>query len=140
MKGTFETTLITALGKEAPEDLLGRILDRIAYAERRAARVRLVIFASFSFMFVSALVPAFLYMLAEFERSAFYTYLSLLFSDAGILAGSWQDFAFTLFESAPIIGIALVLGFSSGFLWALRAAVRNAWIGYYGEAHGLKTI
>lgn len=131
---------VKALSGEEPSDgFTDRVIARIALGERRARRARLVVFGMLSSFFVIGLVPAFLYMENEIMASTFYTYLSLLFSDGWIVMASWEDFIFSLIESAPISGMALFLGCFGAFLWTARIAARSMKGGYDGRLHSLKT-
>lgn len=88
---------------EPPAGLLGRIMARIAEerhtasARRKAAWCGVALAGS-----VFALVPAFAALRSELGASGFGALASLLFSDPGVVATAFNDFALSLLESLPV--------------------------------------
>src|SRR6266496_1203918 len=108
MTGDHKPILFSEI--EPPKHLLGGILARVALARRRAARVKLVA-ASFGLLAsVTALLPAFWYLLQEFYTSGFYDYFSLLFTDHSVAIAHWQELLLSLTEALPSIAILVLLG------------------------------
>ena len=52
-------------------------------------------------------------------QSDFWTLASLLFSDLGILAGSFQDFAYSLLETLPLVPLLVILVPLVLFFWSM---------------------
>lgn len=52
-------------------------------------------------------------------QSDFWTLLSLLFSDLGILVGSFQDFAYSLLETLPLVPLLVLLAPVVLFFWSM---------------------
>jgi len=111
---------------EPKKDLLARIMGRIHSEKRlRSIKQRLVIFGFLLLGSIVALVPVFRQAQAEFAQSGFLEYLSLIFSDAGVIASNWQSYLFALLESLPIISLAWLLLVVIAFLESLRYFIRN---------------
>ncbi|MDO8582162.1 MAG: hypothetical protein Q7S16_04800, partial [bacterium] len=72
-----------------------------------------------------ALLPVFNMMRADMVQSGFAEFFSLLFSDIGMVAAYWQNFAFTLLESLPAVSIAAFLATVLVFLGSLRIITRD---------------
>ena len=121
--------------KEAAEVLLSEIeprkgfcamvLERIAYARRHRARMRLLREATVFFASGLVLVPLAQYAGSEFYSSGFYDYASLLFSDRMVL-NSWQDFVYSLVESLPSVAVLLLVTATVALVWSLRRAVESS--------------
>lgn len=111
---------------EPPQDLLPRVLARIARARRRAAWIRMTALGSLSVFSTLALVPAGLYIVEEFYASGFYDYLSLAFSDYSFTMAHWQELSLSLIESLPSIAILLLVSLVLMLLWSSRGVLRNA--------------
>jgi hypothetical protein len=111
--------------QEPPQSLLPSIIAAIAAKKRQAARLRLAIFGVFTLVSLVAMVPAIQYFIAEFSRSGFYNYLSLLFSDWNLALTYWNDFILSLAEALPVLALAAILGAVFGFLGSLRLAVNQ---------------
>ncbi len=94
---------------DPPEDLLPRIITRIALLERRVARMRLSIFLGTTTLSLVAVVASFRYAWESFAQSSFSTYTSLLSSDGSALLLYWKEFLFSLVESLPIMSITVLL-------------------------------
>ena len=92
------------------ESLISSVMTRIARRRQIRARISMAIHGLFSIGAIIALVPAYQYLSGSASASGFSAYLSLVASDGSLLAHSWQAFALTLAESAPIAGCVLVLG------------------------------
>ena len=61
-------------------------------------------------------------LIAEFSRLGFYDYLSLAFSDSGVIATYWKEYTLSLVDSLPIASLA-VLFF---LLFVLFISIRRA--------------
>ena len=111
---------------EPPQRLLGGIVMRIILERQRHAWVRVMVWTAGTMGALAGLVPAFHYAGQELAQSGFYQYLSLLFSDGGVLlANSWREFALSLAESLPLMGITFVLAALFVLLGSIRLIARD---------------
>ena len=109
-----------------PEELFGKIMERIHRQERLAAlRKRLIIFSIGLAGSLAAFVPALRLMQQSLAESGFAQFFSLIFSDFGIVLTYWQNFALTLLESLPALSIAVFLVTIFVFLESLKFLVRD---------------
>lgn len=108
-----------------PEGLLERIMARIKKEERVLLIKKVALFSAAALGSLFALIPAFQYALQEFHQSGFYQYLSLLFSDSGVVLVYWKEFAMSLAESLPVLGILVFLSAVFVFLGSVKLAINN---------------
>lgn len=109
-----------------PKDLLDRIFFRINKEQRkRVLRARIVSFGSISIIAAVVLVFSLGELQKEIAQSGFTNFISILFSDWGIVSIYWKEFAISLLESMPIFGIAAVLGSILLFLASLKIFTRD---------------
>lgn len=96
---------------EVPEDLLCKVMTRI-HNERQiaAAKNRLIIWAGGLTVALVALFPAIHLLISDLAESGFIQYLSLFFSDTGIILNQWENFIFSLLETLPLTGLIASLG------------------------------
>ncbi len=113
----FDSTLVTASELTSlPPRLLPNVMRRI----QRARRVR-AFFALLSFLPLLALSAlAWRSLQMDLESTGFAEYASLILSDFQAVLVHWQEFAFSLLESAPVVSIASVFAVLLGWLLALR--------------------
>jgi hypothetical protein len=111
---------------EPPKDLFGRIMNRIR-REQRLGRIkqRIVIFSVGAIASLAAVFPAFQMLKTELAASGFFTFSSLLFSDFAIVSAYWQNFALSLLESLPVMGLAAVLAAALAFFGSLKLLTGN---------------
>lgn len=57
-----------------------------------------------------ALVPTAQYAWLTAEHSGFFSYLSLVLSDGGALARSWQELAWSMVDATPLLGGIMTVG------------------------------
>jgi hypothetical protein len=104
---------------EHREGLHDRILSRIHTLRVRAARIRLILFGSVSLGAMIGTVPAYAYLAQESVQSGFNEYLTLMQTDADLLALYWKELLFTLIDSFPLVGTTLLLSALFLLLWTL---------------------
>lgn len=111
---------------EPPGDLFKKIMHRI-HEERRLLIIkrRLVIFSISLIGSIVAFIPAFQTVKTGFIESGFTEYLSLLFSDTGIVVTYWQNFTFSLLETLPIMSLVAFLITMLVFLESLKLLAKN---------------
>jgi hypothetical protein len=96
-----------------PRGLFSRIIKRLGLEKELAIIKRhLMIFLAFSGIFLILSIFAFIGIKHVLATSSFGPYLSLVYSDPGIVIKYWHSFLFAAFESMP--GIAI-----SGFIFSL---------------------
>ena len=108
---------------QAPEPTVGLFVRIVAairteqrrLAVRRIARCSLVLVGS-----LVLLVPAWQMVQTGLAQSGFVEFFSLMFSDTGLMATFWQNFAMVLLESLPVTGLALFLLAMAGLLTSFR--------------------
>ena len=111
---------------EPPKDLLGRIMNRI-HREQRLVKIRqrIVIFSVGAAASLAAVFPAFQMLRAEAASSDFFTFSSLLFSDFATVSAYWQNFALSLLEALPVMGLIAVLAAVLALLGSLRFLTKD---------------
>ena len=111
------------------ENEIEEIWHTIVIHEKRVARAELAFFSVLGFISFAGLIPVFKILSINFTQSGFFTYFSLLFSDGGLMAAYWKDFAFLLAESFPVMSIvgllALVFVFFLSLWYVLKQVNRN---------------
>ncbi len=112
--------------EQAPQGLVRAICARIALARQQNARRKTLLLGIASIVFGISLVPAFQYAAGELYASGFYEYMSLIFSDSGLVLSVWRQFAFSLIESIPSLAILVLLALCGALGWSLRRAFINA--------------
>ncbi len=116
---------------EPPEGLLDKIMERIR-REKHVLVVRrrlVVIFLGFVAS-AAALVPVFNLARADLRQSGFLQFLSLAFSDFGIIIAYWQSFAMSLLETIPAISLAIFFTVIFMFLGSLKLLAKDIKIVY----------
>jgi len=82
----------------------------------------------FGFLSVASLVGAVfasINMVRAISQSGFGQYVSLVFSDGGVVMSYWKEFLFSLMESMPIMGVVLCLGAIALFVWSLSKIAKH---------------
>jgi hypothetical protein len=95
------------------------ILSKIELLEgQKVKRARIWSYAGFA-VSVSTFLGALLLFGETFLQSEFWSILSLVFSDAQVVAGNWQDFGFSALETFPVIGTIAMLVPTVILLWSM---------------------
>ena len=110
--------------------LYHRVMERIALARQRAARIRTGLFGILAVVSGIALVPASQYAAEQFYASGFYDYLSLIISDRGFVFTYWQQFSFSLLESLPSLALLLLLPIAFALVYSLRRVVQTSRVAF----------
>ena len=111
---------------EPPAGLYQSVLLAVKDRRKKDARSSIFFLSLTSVVSLVAIFPIFSYILNSFAQSGFYNYISLAFSgDIVVLASYWKDLVFSLVESAPFMGIALLLSAVAVFLWSLNKIFKN---------------
>lgn len=108
------------------EELFLRIMNRIHKEQRLLViKRRIAVFSVILVGCVIALLPAFNMVKIALAESGFMQFLSLLFSDFGVVASYWQSFALTLLESLPILSLTIFLAVILGFLESAKYLTKD---------------
>lgn len=110
---------------EPPPHLLPKILQRIHTLEQSKLRRRRIGYSIATLFSFIGLVGTFLLTHTAIIESGFGQFLSLIFSDFGILSSSWGTFGMTLLETLPVTSFILCLTAALAFLSSLRAWSRT---------------
>lgn len=114
------------ISPEPPAGLLEKIIYRIHEERRLLNFKRRIIFFSVGLIgSIVALIPSFRALKGGLVESGFIKFLSLLFSDFGVVMTCWQNFALALLESLPTINIIVFLVVIFIFFGSLKFLVRD---------------
>ena len=101
------------------------ILARIGEEERRRAKIFLAASMATLSLSIVGVVYSVRYMLQGLYQSSFYSYFSLLFSDPDVVLAYWREFAFSLAESLPLLGVTASLITVAVLLLSVRVLANN---------------
>ncbi len=93
--------------------------------EKRNTQIKLWSFASMGFVSIIGLIPAIKILLTDLSQSGFYEYLSLAFSDSGLILSIWREFIFSLAESLPILSVIFTLSLIFIFFLSLKYLMKQ---------------
>jgi predicted nucleic acid-binding Zn ribbon protein len=119
------TKIFCSLEVEPRQHLCQDICHVIELREKRARNTKLIGYSVLAVLSIIIIVPATTSLVHQFGNSAFGQYASLVFSDAGVLAGYWKQFGITLIESVPIFSLTVVLGMVLMLGWSTRRILRQ---------------
>jgi hypothetical protein len=113
MEKNFKNTISDI---EPPKELKGRILARLederrksaSSADRRQKRKKMLLFGGFLASGIGVF-SSLAFFGHEILASDFWSFASLGFSDAGVVAANWQEYALSLLETLPVFSIIAVL-------------------------------
>jgi hypothetical protein len=108
-----------------PAKLRANILTRIGREEFRRARIYLFASATVGAVGVFGALLSIKYMLQGLSQSGFYNYFSLLISDPDMMLTYWREFALSIVESAPFIGITILLAAIAVLMFSARIFANN---------------
>lgn len=116
---------------EPPAGLFDRIMCRIEKENKLLTlRRRIIIFSVSLIGSAIAFIPVFAYVRSGFIESGFFVFFSLIFSDTKIVLVYWQNFAQSLLETLPVMGLISFLAVVAVFLESLKMLVRDLKIFY----------
>lgn len=131
----YETLFFHIKHPEPPAGLFEKIMRRIDAEQKLfSARRRIFIFSIGLVGSVIALVPTFQMARTALVESGFTQFFSLIFSDSGVIASYWRNFALTLLEVLPAGVIALFLVSVFVFLGSLKFLARDIEIIFHPRA------
>lgn len=109
----------------APAVLLVEIKKKIAQAKIRRAYWRTGAFLIFLALSLYGAFLAVTWIQTSIAGTGLTQYLSLLFSDFGMLSAYWSDFLMSIMETAPIVPLTLLLACAVIFLESIRYLVED---------------
>jgi hypothetical protein len=111
---------------EPPKELFGRIMKRI-HREQRLGMIkqRIAIFSVGALASLAAVFPAFQMLKTELAATGFFTFSSLLFSDFAVVSAYWQNFALSLLETLPVMGLVAVFAAVLIFLGSIKFLTKD---------------
>jgi len=120
---SFEETVYLAVKDSRVVSPSATLADRVLFAIERKKRfyafVKLAIYSVVSVASSVGLAVVWRIEGSAIINSEAINLLSLLFSDFSIVASYWQDYAFSLLESLPVVSIIVV----ASFAWATFASL-----------------
>ncbi len=94
---------------KVPAGLKEGILYKIEMALERQNRNRKIWGFSLMSLSVVSFIPLIIYTISEFQKTGFYSYLSLLFTDSRIVFSNFNEFLLSLVDSFPFFAITMIL-------------------------------
>lgn len=92
-----------------PEELGSLILQKISLKKARREKIKFYISYSALLASLGTFFGSILSYGAKLLNSEFASLLKLIFSDARIISGYWQDFLYSLLETIPVFYILAIL-------------------------------
>ena len=115
--------------KYEPEaNLSGNIWRKIIARDNLTVRFKLWAFGFAGLASLGGLIPVFKILFADFARSGFSEYFSLIFSDTGSILSSWKELFFSLAESLPVISLVSALSLLLIFFLSLKYLVKHIYL------------
>ena len=105
--------------------LFTRIICAIDREQVLRTKRRILVARISSWLSAVSLVVVFVNTVSQFQTSGFFNYFSLLFSDGGTVLSFWREFALSLAESLPWLGLSLIFATLFVFLVSLRFTAKN---------------
>ncbi|MDP2705529.1 MAG: hypothetical protein U1D31_03550 [Patescibacteria group bacterium] len=110
---------------DVPQRLKANILLDIRKEERRVAQRYLLWSLVVTPVSAVGIIFSIQSLIAQLHQSSFYSYFSLLFSDTDIVLAHSQEFALSLLESLPFMGITVSLVAIVALLVSIKVFARN---------------
>lgn len=107
------------------EELLNKITLRLKREQTKRAKRRLAVFSLTLVASLAAFFPVCQFVWQDISQSGFMDFVSLLFSDSGLVLAYWQNFVLALLEVLPVISLALFLIVSAVFMESLKLLAKN---------------
>jgi hypothetical protein len=115
------------------------VWNAIVVRDKRNTKIKLWAFTLLGSTSFVGLVPVFKILLNDLTQSGFYEYVSLVFSDTGLMLSYWKELSFSLAESLPIMStiftLSLIFIFFLSIKYVVKQIINNNHIGKtYGIA------
>lgn len=103
-----------------PQELESLILKKIELEKKKQVRGKLFLaYFGLAGSLASAVCAVSIFG-NEFLKSEFWSMISLIFSDAFIVAGNWREYAYSLLETLPVMQMIAILVPTFTFLLSLN--------------------
>lgn len=109
---------------EPSAGVITAVMSRIQHARIIRVRLHATLHLSLIVLAVIAFFPAISNLMTSASQSGFSSYISLAISDGGSMLGSWQSFILSIVETAPLLGIGIVISLLLIFANSLRRGAR----------------
>jgi len=90
-------------------DLRSRILLNVAEASSKRRFWHVLVGSVMSVASLVAVAPLFVYTIGEFYRSGFVSFISLIFTDSGVVMSNFNEYALSVMDSVPFWAITITL-------------------------------
>ncbi len=110
---------------EPPKGLGTRILERVNAEKERLMRIRTWVFGSGTVASFGLSLWAVIYLIKSAQESGFVQYLSLIFSENGVMLTYWRELSLSLVESLPIVSLIIFLSAIGFFIWSFTKMISN---------------
>jgi len=101
--------------------LSDNIYRAIELKNSRIIRIKMFNYLGLGVLSLSGSVFSVIDLVKQSSQLGFYQYLSLAFSDSGVIATYWREYTLSLIDSLPIVSLAL----SFFLLFTLFVSIRN---------------
>jgi len=91
------------------ERIINTVMKRVERSRIIRARLSAAMNGLVAILSLAAFVPAIGYLMGTASQTGFFTYASLLISDTGSVAHSWNTFLVSIADSAPLMGAIAVV-------------------------------
>ncbi len=126
MRKDYEKLFSHLKSPEPPDGLFEKIILRLRKEQKLISlKRRLIIFSIGLIGSAVAFISAFQAVQKGFTESGFIEFLSLLFSDAGVIMTYWQNFALSLLETFPTMSLVALLAIGLIFLESLKLLAKD---------------
>ncbi|MHB1316749.1 MAG: hypothetical protein ACYCZW_02735 [Minisyncoccota bacterium] len=110
---------------KSSKELHEKIIFSINKEEFGYAKTYFFISIITTFVSFFGLIFSIRYMIQEFYRSSFHSYLSLILSDPSVTILYWKELSISLIETLPIVGITISLITIYSLMVSVRVLVKN---------------
>jgi len=104
------------------ENLVESIWQKIILRNKRIIRVKIFMFSLLGITSIIGIIPAFKAMLSDLTQSGVYEYVSLAFSNNGVIFSYWKEILLSVAEALPVMSIILSLS----LVFVLFLSLKNA--------------
>lgn len=123
MEDKFSRFLRGAAYKADPA-LPDKIWHKLVLHNRKTAKIKLAIFSFLGAISALGIIPAFVSLSGNFQRSGTYEYLSVAFSTSEA-ASIWKELLYSVAESLPILSIVLFFSLLFAFFISIKYAMKQ---------------
>ena len=120
LKKAFEEVTYVPL-----DNLSSLIWGKIAKREKTIERAKIYAFSGLGILSFIGFIPLFKMMLSDMSSSGFYEYLSIAFSNGGLISSYWRELLLSLSESIPLTSLIYSFGFLFVFFLSMRFLMKQ---------------